>query len=45
MICRFSPCFFLARFFLLCAAALVPSEGFSQADPEDTGPLLLSISP
>ena len=30
---------------LLCAAALAPSDCFSQADPEDTGPLLLSISP
>ena len=31
--------------FLLCIAVLTPSQGFSQADPEDTGPLLLSISP
>jgi len=31
--------------FLLWAVALTPTEGFSQADPEDTAPLLLSISP
>jgi len=30
---------------LMCAAVLVPSDCFSQADPEDTGPLLLSVSP
>jgi hypothetical protein len=30
---------------LLWTAALTPSAGFSQADPEDTAPLLLSISP
>lgn len=31
--------------FLLWAAGLTPSEGFSQSDPEDSGPLLLSVSP
>ena len=31
--------------FLLWAVVLTPSQGFSQADPEDTAPLLLSISP
>ena len=30
---------------LLWAVVLTPSQGYSQADPEDTGPLLLSISP
>src|SRR5262245_34250201 len=30
---------------LLWALLLVPSQGLSQADTEDTGPLLLSISP
>ena len=30
---------------LLCASALTPSDCFSQADPEDSGPLLLSVSP
>jgi len=43
-ICRFRGASVLLLL-LLWTVALTPSQGFSQADPEDSGPLLLSISP
>ena len=47
---KFPICRFLRRarpslLLLLWTVALTPSQGFPQADPEDTAPLLLSISP
>jgi len=46
-ICSFFSGALLPKSLLLlwCAVVLTPSQGFSQADPEETGPLLLSISP
>jgi hypothetical protein len=46
-ICHFLCHTFLTRrlLFLLFAVACLSSDGLSQADPEDSSPLLLSISP
>jgi hypothetical protein len=47
---KFPICRFLRRarpslLLLLWTVAFTPSQGFPQADPEDNGPLLLSVSP
>jgi hypothetical protein len=44
-ICRFLRRALHSLPLLLWAVVLTPSQGYSQADPEDAGPLLLSISP
>src|SRR5262245_44350735 len=41
----FSGSFPILLLFLMWTVALIPCDGFSQSNPEDTWPLLLSVSP